>query len=64
MLEAAPNLETSMIFTKAQKRCLLHTVSYTRRQAMFQLLNFLANPPPPTILNVSNISNYTAGNKY
>ena len=47
MLEAAPNSERSMIFTKAQKRCLLYTVSYTR-QAMFQLLlkNFLAKKPP------------------
>ena len=35
MLEAAPNLKRSMMFTKAQKRCLLHTV---RRQAIFQLL--------------------------
>ena len=44
-LEAAPNLKRSMMFTKAQERCLLHTV---RRQAIFQLLliDFLAKKTP------------------
>ena len=48
MSEAAPNSERSMIFTKAQKRCLLYTASYTRQQAMFQLLlkDFLAKKIP------------------